>query len=105
MQERGLVDGVVVGGGGVAWLVTALVIDIGDGRARVEAGRKLSGGILQQLRLPSGHSGFDGRLSRDFSAKSLTRKGGFYLVYTSDMQDHLTFASKNSCGYSISLLH
>ena len=61
--------------------------------------------ILQQLRLPSGHSGSDGRLSRDFSAKSLTRKGGFYLVYTSDMQDHLTFASKNSCGYSISLLH
>ena len=34
-------------------------------------------------------------LSTDFSAKSLTRKGGFYLVWTSDLADHLTFASKN----------
>lgn len=34
-------------------------------------------------------------LSADFSAKSLTRKGGFYMVWTSDLADHLTFASKN----------
>ena len=49
MQERGLFDGVVVGGGSVAWLVTALVIDIGDGRARVEAARKHSRGIRYVL--------------------------------------------------------
>lgn len=34
-------------------------------------------------------------LSTDFSAKSLTRKGGFYLVWTSDLSQHLTFASKD----------
>lgn len=36
----------------------------------------------------------DRRLSPDFSAKSLTRKGGFYLVYTHSLLDHLTLASK-----------
>jgi hypothetical protein len=34
-------------------------------------------------------------LSSDFSAKSLTRKGGFYLVWTSDLSDHLTFAARD----------
>ena len=34
-------------------------------------------------------------LSADFSAKNLERKGGFYLVWTSNLSEHLTFASKD----------
>lgn len=36
-----------------------------------------------------------GLLSSDFSANSLTRKGGFYLIWTSDLAEHLTFVSKD----------
>jgi hypothetical protein len=34
-------------------------------------------------------------LSSDFSAKSLTRKGGIRLVWTSSLSDHLTFVGKS----------
>lgn len=44
---------------------------------------------------PQGHAQQNGLLAADFSAKSLTRKGGFYLIWTSELSEHLTFASKD----------
>lgn len=56
--------------------------------------RTLSQVVAEQLpdRAPSPNK--PGHLSHDFCAKSLTRKGGFKIEWTSYLSDHLTFVGK-----------
>ena len=72
------------------WLFTDPPLD--DLRLTLENANKSY--ISTKLQSSAASVTTDRRLSPDFSAKSLTRKGGFYLVYTHSLLDHLTFVSK-----------
>lgn len=49
--------------------------------------------------LPSARTTNHGYLPFDLSAKSITRKGGFTFVWTSDLSKHLTLASRNEIHF------